>query len=429
MSYKIEDINTCTKKLIFNIESVDLSGEINEALKKKQESVTLKGFRPGKAPLAMVQKLYGPQVHSDALGRYVYNEFYDAVEKEGLSPVGYPVFNRPDYSEEKKSLGFEAIVELFPAVEVKNYDNYEFTRTEKEFKNEELEAAKKSHLEPKAQMEPIADQDATVANGHFAVINFEGEKEDGSRPDNMKGEEFPLEIGSGSFIPGFEEGLIGAKNGESRTIEVTFPEDYQAEDLRGAKVKFHTKVLEIKEKNYPEFDDELAKELRFDSVADFEEKTKKRIIEENKRAADEKLHQEILEKLVADNPFDLPSMMVNNQIDGLKKETEGYLKNQGFTESMMEDYHQKWSGEYEQKANFQVRSGLILNKLAENYGIEAKEEDLESKYEMMAATYNMPVEEIKNIYSKNDNLKKNLLYAVKEEKTFTKFKENIKVKS
>ena len=426
MSYSIEEINGCMKKIVFTFDDLDLSEEINKAVKQKQKSVAIKGFRKGKAPLAMVEKIYRPQIESDALNSFVQNEFYKAIKEADLRVVGYPSLENMKY-EGGKTVSFDALVEIFPTVEVKPYDSYEFTKDKVEVTDEDIENMKKQYLESKAEEKPIEDDSVALATGHFAIFNFEGEKEDGEKPENMKGEEFKLQIGSGQFIPGFEDGMIGMKKGEKKTIELTFPEDYHAEDLKNAKVKFHVELLEIKEKVYPEFTDEIAKEVGYDSVEDFMTKTRENLTYQKERQAKEKLNQDILEKLVQENAFDIPSALVAQQMEYLKKDMEGTLKQQGFTDDMVVEYFEKWQDDLTAKAEFQVRSGLILDHLAKEFGVESTEADLDAKIAEMAKVSGLDVEQVKKYYTSNEQTKQNMMYAIREEKTFEKIIEKVKV--
>lgn len=426
MSYTVEQINGCTKKIIFNFETLDLSTEIKNAVLEKQKTVSLKGFRKGKAPLDMVQKMYGPQIEHDALNRFINNQFIEAVEKEDIRVVGYPTFENMNY-ESGKSVSFDALVEIFPSVEVKEMKGLNFTRDKVEVTDADVEDVKKNYLSSKAEMKEITDEGTTLDKGMFAVMNFQGEKEDGEKPENMKGEDFLLEIGSGQFIPGFEEGMVGMKKGETKTIELTFPSDYHAEDLKDAKVKFEVELLEIKTKEFPEFTDELAKEFGFESVADFNEKNKKSMEMQKNRAADEKLHQEILEKLVEENKFDVPNAMIHQQEDYLKQDLTRNLKAQGFTDEMCDEYFSKWHDDLHTKAEFQVKSGLILDTLAKKYEVESTDADLEKKIAETAEGTGADIEQIKKYYTSNEQVKKNMMYAIREEKTFEKIKEEVTI--
>lgn len=426
MAYSVESVNNCTKKIFFNFENVDLTSQIKKALQEKQKTANLKGFRKGKAPLAMIQKMYGPQVENDALYRFVSEEFFKAVQEEDIKAVGYPNFENTKYENDKVS--FEATVETFPDFEIKDYSKYEFKKDDDAVTEKDLEELKSRYLAPKAEMVEVKDEKAKLAKGQFAVMNFEGEKEDGSKPENMKAEEFLLEIGSNQFIPGFEEGMIGMTTGEKKTIELTFPADYHEAELQNAKVKFHVDLLEIKERKTPELNDELVKEFGFESVEDFNTKNKERLETQKKREVQAKLQQEILEKLISENKFEIPTALVEQQKKSVRQELAGNLKQQGFNDEMINTYFSKWDKDVQERAEFQVRSGLILDKLATKYNIEATDEDLDAKLDEMAAQSGMEKKQLEGYYKGNQNIKTNLMYAIREEKTFDKIIADMKVK-
>ncbi len=427
MTYKVEEVNSCTKKFVFTFDNLDLSDQISQALKTKQKSVNIKGFRKGKAPLAVVEKMYRPQVESDALNQFVQKEFFAAVDKEEVRVVGYPSFENVDYKD-GKSVSFDALVEIFPTVALKDFSKLSFTKESVEVTDKEVEDVKKNYLAPKAEMKELEDEKAKLENGHFAVFNFEGEKEDGEKPENMKGEEYLLEIGSGQFIPGFEEGMIGMTKGEKKTLELTFPNTYHVEELKDAKVKFYVELLEIKNKDFPEFTDEIAKEMGFESVEDFKTKTLENLTKQKERQVQEKLNQEILEKLIAENTFDVPVAMVAQQEDYLKKDLANNLKQQGFNDDMLKEYFEKWSGDLTEKATFQVKSGLILDVLAKKYEVEASDADFDQKIEESAKLSGLQPEQVKEFYEKDPQIKQNLLYAIREEKTFAKLEAELNIK-
>lgn len=426
MSYTIENVNSCTKKLIFNFDKVDLSKEIKEALLAKQATSNLKGFRKGKAPLEMVQKLFGPQVENDALYRFISDQYYQAVKKENLRAVGYPQFGNTKY-ESGKAVAFEATVEIIPEIEIKDYSKLTFKKDSDVVSEDDFQTLKKNYLSSKAEITEVKDAGHALKNGDFAVFNFEGEKADGSRPENMKAQEYMLEMGSGQFIPGFEDGMLGMKKGEKRDVKVTFPAEYHEEELRNAPVTFHVELLEIKQKNFPEFTDEIAKEFGFESVADFTSKNKERMALQKKREVQSKLQQEILEKLIAENKFEVPKALVDDQKESVRQELSRNLKQQGFNDQMIGLYFEKWDNDVTEKALFQVRSGLLLDKLAKKYNIETTEADLDVKIDEMVAQSGMKKDEIAKFYKSNENVKRNLMYAIREEKTFAALMKDMKV--
>lgn len=425
MSYEIESINGCTKKIMFSFQDVDLSTQIEASLKEKQRSSNLKGFRKGKAPLNFVKQVYGPQIESEALHRFVSQAFYKAIQEEDLKVVGYPAFGNTKH--EENNVSFDATVEIFPEVSIKDYSSYSFTKENDAITDEDVKELEDRYLAPKAEMVEIKDDNRAIEKGIFAVFNFQGEKPDGSKPDNMKAEEFLLEIGSGQFIPGFEDGMIGLKKGEKKTIEVTFPGDYHEEDLRNALVKFDVDILELKEKITPEFTDELVKEFGFENVEDFKTKNKNRLVDQKKREVQSKLQEQILKKLVAENSFDVPSILLDQQRKSVQDDLGANLKQQGFDDNMLNTYFDKWADDINQKAEFQVRSGLILEQLAKKYDIKTSEADLDAKIEEMATQSGMEKSQIANYYKSNEQIKSNLMYAIREEKTFDMLIQDMKV--
>ena len=416
MGYKIEQVNACTKKLSFDFASVDLSKQITEALKAKQKEANLKGFRKGKAPIAMVEKFYANQVENDALYRFISEEFFTAINAEKINPVGYPKFGQTKYEADKKTVEFEATVEVYPEFTIKDYSHYSIKKETVNVSTQDVANIVKQYTEGKVSYESVT---TPIENGYTAVIDFVGEKENGEQPDSMKGTDFKLEIGSHYFIPGFEEKLIGCKKGDETVVALNFPENYHVEELKNAPVKFYVTIKDVEKKTYPEVDDTLATEFGFTNKEDMFAKIEKNLWAQNQRQADEKFHQEILEKLVADNNFDVPFAMVEEQLKHLQNEMLQTLKMQGFNETMAKEYFNRWGSELDKKAIFQVKSGLILGKLADDFKVEVTPADWNAKLAMIAEQSGMTAEKVEEVYGKNENVKKNLTYAIKEEKTFS----------
>lgn len=425
MSYTVQRINSCTRKLVFNFEAVDLTQEIKAALTKKQRDANLKGFRKGKAPLAMVQKIFGPQVENEALYQFISGQFFDAVKKEDLKAVGYPSFANTKY--EDKKVSFEATIEVFPEIALRPYESYQFEQDDPAVTNKDLQDLRERYLSSKAQMIEVADKNATLQKGQSAVMNFQGVKEDGDRPENMKGEEYVLEIGSGQFIPGFEDQMVGMKAGEKRDLHVTFPAEYHEPSLKSAKVKFEVELLEIKEKKLPELTDELVKEFGFESAADFDKKNHEQLVYQKDRMSKEKLHQAMLEKFVGENSFDVPTAMVYQQEEHVKKDLEEKLKNQGFNDKMVKEYLSKWHEDVHAKATFQVRSGLILDQLGKDMKIEVTPADIEVKMQDMAKHSGLSLDKVKAQFDANAQANRNLYYSLREEKTFNELAKKVKI--
>jgi trigger factor len=426
MSYTVKSITGCKKKFEFNFATLDLTKEIKLAVIKKQGATNIKGFRKGKAPIAMVEKLYGPQIETDALNQFVQTQLFDALNKEKLKTVGYPTFENVKY-DNGKSVSFEAVIETFPEIKLNDYSGYSFKKEKAEVTADDLDKLVKNYMGSKVEMTEVKDASVALIKGQFAVFNFEGVMASGERPDNMKGSEYLLEIGSGQFIPGFEDGMLGLKKGDKKNIVLTFPADYHATELQNAKVTFEVELLEIKEKIYPTMTDDMAKEFGYTSVTDFNEKNKVTLLAQKERQASEKLHQDMLEKLVKENKFDVPAALVENQEKHVQDDLAKNLKSQGFSDSMMLEYFKKWHADIHTKAEFQVRSGLVLDHLAQEFKIETSEADFDKKIEESAKTAGLDVETVKKYYSSNAQVKSNMMYAIREEKTFEELKKKVKV--
>ncbi|MFN8369442.1 MAG: trigger factor [Bacteriovoracaceae bacterium] len=433
MSYQVEQVNGCTKKFLFKYEQVDLTKQVESALVEQQKKSNLKGFRPGKAPLDLVKKFYGGEVEGKAIEKFISQEYYNAIEKEGIHPVGYPNFlnskiENSEGSANNKKISFEVVVEIFPNITIKDFSKLSFKKEDETISAADIEKTKKMMFKSKAQMVEV--NDVALKDGLFAVLNFQGEKENGEKPEEMKGEEFLLEIGSKTFIPGFEDQLIGMKAKEKKDITVTFPSDYHMAELKNAKVKFHVELLEVKEQKYPEINDELVKEFGYESVSDFNEKTEKNLSYQKKRTVAENLNREILDKLVTENSFDIPSAMVANQEKHVKEDLKNNLLRQGFKEEHLAEYYEKWKEDITQKATYQIKTGLILDKLGKDFSIEVTDADFDEKFKEMGemAGPKVKIEDVKKYYNSNTNLKNNLLYAIREEKTLKKIHSMVTIK-
>ena len=295
MTYTVSDVNSCTKKIVFTLPNVDLKTHIQKALQSKQKTVELKGYRKGKAPINMIEKFYGPQIENEALSRFIYDQIDQAVKTEGINPIDYPRIENADYKAPK--LNFEAVVEFFPTLKIKDLTKYSFKKDKVEVTSQDIEKAKAKYLKSRTTLEIVEDDSFKAKNGDYVHLNFQGKLSDGTMPENMKGIDYPLELGSKSFIQGFEEALVGLKKGDKKDISLNFPSDYHVENLKGQPVTFAVEVVLIKQKKVPELNLDLAKELGFESLEQMETSIRETILTQKERAAKEKLEKEVLETL------------------------------------------------------------------------------------------------------------------------------------
>jgi trigger factor len=418
MTYTVSEVNSCTKKIIFKLPNVDLKPHIQKALQNKQKTVELKGYRKGKAPMSMIEQFYGPQVENEALSRFIYEQIDNAVKTEGINPIDYPTIENADYK--APNLNFEAVVEFFPNLKIKDLGKYSFKKDKVEVTDKDIEETKAKYLKSRTTLETVEDASYKAKNGDYVHLNFQGKLSDGSMPDNMKGVDYPLELGSQSFIKGFEEALIGLKKGDKKDIPLTFPTDYHVDTLKGQPVTFSIEVVLIKQKKVPALNLELAKELGFETLEQMESTIKETILTQKERAAKEKLEKEVLEKLAEDHKVDVPEVMVKNQKKALVEQMLPGLTRSGFNEQQIQEYMSKWENELNQKAIFQVHTALILDQISKDQKVEVTPADIDAKYEEVAKSAGMPVEDVKNFYKKDQNNYRNFFYNIKEQKTFEK---------
>ena len=425
MNYKIVDVNTCTKKLSFNLGNVDLKPHIQKALQQKQKTSELKGYRKGKAPISVIEQFYGPQVENEALSRFIYEQIDIAVKNEGINPVDYPRIEKADYK--APELSFDALVEFFPKISLKDLSKYSFKQDIVEVTPADIADAKDKYLKSRTTLEIVSDNNYVAKNGDYVQLNFQGTLKDGSQPENMKGTDYPLELGTGSFIKGFEEGLIGLKKDTKKDLKLKFPHEYHVEKLRDQEVTFHVEILAIKQKKTPTLSNELAQELGFENLEQMETTIVDTIKTQKTRAAREKLEKDILDKLAEDHPFDVPVSMIAGQKKSLEEQVIPGLTRSGFNENQIREYLEKWDEDMTKRAKFQVQTAFILDQISKDYKVEATPQDIENKYNEIAASANMKVEEVKNFYKKDQKNYRNLFFNVKEQKTFTKILEIVKL--
>ena len=404
MAVKTEQVEKNLVKLTFEISREELEKGINEAYKKNASKISIPGFRKGKVPKAMIEKYYGEEVFYDDAINFVLPEIYDAATKEaGIEPVARPEI---DIEEIKKGepIVVTALVTTKPEVKLGKYksikiDKIEYTVSEEDI-DKDIEATQKKNARI------ITVEDRAVENGDIAVIDFEGFC-DGVAFPGGKGENYELEIGSGSFIPGFEEQIIGAAKDADVDVNVTFPEEYHAPELAGKEALFKVKVHEIKAKEYPELDDDFASEVSdFETMKEYRESVKERL----EKAAEERAKQEtenaIVEKAVEASSIDIPEAMIQTQIDRMVNDFAQRLSYQGmnlemymqYTGSTMESFREG----FKEQAEKQVRTTLVIEAIAKAEGIEANQEEIDEKIAEMAKMYNMEVEKITELLRPED---------------------------
>ena len=386
-------------ELEIEISAEDFNKAIDEVFKTEGKKIAIPGFRKGKAPKAFVEKYYGESVFFEgAVDRLYRPALMDAVEASGLEVIS---IGQADITEVSKENGVQmkVVVVVKPEITIEGYKGIEATKKKAEVTDEDVSAELVKVQDRNSRMVTVEDRAALT--GDTAVIDFEGFC-DGEAFEGGKGENFELALGSGQFIPGFEDQVVGHETGEEFEIAVKFPEEYQAEDLKGKDATFKIKLHEIKRKELPVLDDEFAKDVsEFDTLDAYKESIREKLQSDREKSAEADVENQILEALIEKVEGEIPDEMYDNEVEesinsfayrlqsqGLNLET--YLKYTGMNTDALKE-------QFKPQAEKQVKLRLALEKIAANEGLEPTEEELNAEYEKLAKTYEMEVDKIKNI--------------------------------
>lgn len=426
MSVKWEKQEGNTGTLTVEVPAEEVTAGLDKAFKKVVKQVQAPGFRKGKMPRQMFEKMYGVEaLYNDALDFILPEAYANAVEEAGIEPIDRPEIDI-EQMEKGKELIFNAVVTLKPEVKLGEYKGLEVTRQETEVTDEEIEEQLKDRQKAFAEM--VVKEDGSIEDGDTVTLDFEGFV-DGEAFEGGKAEQYDLEIGSGSFIPGFEEQLVGLKQGEEKDVEVTFPEEYHAAELAGKPAVFKVTIHEIKAKEVPELDDELAKEIdeEVDSLDALRAKLKETTSEEKKTASETALRDDLVEAAARNAEVDIPEVMVTTEVDRMMGEFEQRLQMQGMN---LELYFQ-FSGQDEEALRTQmqddaqnrVRVSLVLEAIGKAENVEVAEEDINAELEKMSEQFGMEIEQIKNTLGGTSMLENDLRFT----KTVELLVENAKI--
>ena len=412
MSLQVEKLENNTAKLTIEVEASKFDKAIQKAYQKNKNKFNIPGFRKGKVPYAMVEKMYGAAVfYEDAANELISGAYAQAAEESGLEIVARPEINVTQI-EKGKPFIFEAEVTTKPEVKLGKYKGIKVEKADVTVTDEEVAEELDKVKEQNARL--VAADDKAVEDGDQTTIDFEGFV-DGVAFEGGKGEDYPLTIGSHSFIDTFEEQLIGKKVGEEVEVNVTFPENYQAEELAGKPAMFKVTIKEIKVKEYPELDDDFAQDVsEFDTLDEYKEDIKKNLTEKKEKEAEAEKESKVIEAIVNDAEMDIPEKMVEAQAEQMLEEFAQNIAMQGIS---FEQYLQFTGATVDQmkeqvkpQAQARVESSLVLEAVVKAENIEATEEEVEEEIKEMAGRYNMEADKLKDLLTDSDkeNLKKDI---------------------
>ena len=428
MKVKVENIKNKANevKLEFTVEAEKFNEAIQTVYKKNAKYFNIPGFRKGKAPFKMVEKAYGIQIfYEDAFNEIATEVYSKGIEENKIEVVSKPTIDIKQI-EAGKELIFTAVVQTKPEVTLGKYKGIEIKKIEYNVSDEDVEHELSHVAESNARIVTVDNR--AVEKGDITIIDFEGFI-DGKAFEGGKAENHELEIGSGKFIPGFEDQIIGMKTEEEKDIKVTFPEEYPAKELAGKEATFKIKLHEIKKKELPEINDEFAKDAsEFDTLEDWKKSIREKQEKANESKAKFEMEEEAVEIVCKDSKVDIPSGMIETQIDNMEQDISSRLSYQGMKFEqylqMVGKTRQEFRDEYKEQAEKQVKTNLVLEAIMKDSKIEVTEEEIESKIKEMAEMYGQKEEEVKN----NQNLRKYVEESLKTEKTIHYIVDNAKIK-
>ena len=397
MQVSIETTSGLERRLTVGVPAEKVDSEVEVRLKKAARTVRIDGFRPGKVPLKVVKQRYGAGVRQEVLGEIINQSFYEALEQEKVKPAGQPSIE-PKEMAEGADVEFVATFEVYPEVALAGFGGINVEKLNAEINDDDVNNMIDTLRTQQATFEE-ADKAAEV--GDQVNIDFEGTKE-GEAFDGGSAEGSDLELGSGRMIPGFEDAIVGMKAGEEKTADLSFPDDYHAEELKGAAVVFKIKVNTVSEKKQPELNDEFFEKFGVKEGGEeaFREEVRKNMGRELEQAAKNKVKNQVMEGLLADNKFDLPSALVASEINTLRNQAFQQFGGGGaqLDPSILPDEL------FKEQAERRVSLGLILSEVVKSEDVKPDAERVKKTIEEMAATYEDPQQVIEYYYGDEQQL-------------------------
>lgn len=411
MAVKWEKLEGNKGQLTFEVDAETFDKALDQAFKKVVKNVSVPGFRKGRVPRPIFEKRFGVEVlYQDALDIVVPDAYAKAVEESGIEPVAQPEIDI-EQIEKGKDLVLTATVVVKPEVKLGQYKGLEVTKVDTEVTEEEVNAEIETLQKRYAEL--VIKEDEPAEKGDTVVIDFEGFI-DGEAFEGGKAENYSLELGSNSFIPGFEDQLVGVKAGDEKEVNVTFPEDYHDEKLAGKDAVFKIKVHEVKALELPELDDDFAIDVddEVETFAELKEKIKKRLQENKEHMARHRIENEVIDLAAKNAEIDVPEEMIDSEIERMINELNQQFRAQGLNL----DLYQQMTGNklddlkesMREDAEKRVRANLTIEAIAEAENIEVTDEEVNEELEKMADMYNLSVDKIKEMLGSTDPVKNDL---------------------
>jgi trigger factor len=397
MQVTVEDLSTVKKVLHVEIPEKVVVGELDKAYKDLKKNAKVKGFRPGKTPRTVLERLYKKDVNADVSSKLIQESLIDAIKEAELNIVGRPEIE-PPIADGKGPYKYDATVEIEPEIETVDFKGLTLKKNLYSVSAEEMDAQLKMLQKNLAQQKTL-EEDRPAQDGDFVLIDYEGFKDGKPFAETQKTENFTLKIGDGPILKEFDEQLIGMSTGEAREVKVHFPEDYFNNKVANLEITFNVKLNGIREVVLPEIDDEFAKDLgKYETLGQLKEEISSNLLKGYEKRSDQEVQEQIFTALLEKVNFEVPDSLIAFELEGIIEEVEKTLTYHGSSLEERSLTKENLAEKYRDTAIKQVRRRLILKKIVGQENLTLSGEDLENGYKDMAEAFNRPVEEIRNFY-------------------------------
>ncbi len=426
MEVTVEDISSVKKKIQVQIPREDVLRELDSAYMKLRKTAKIKGFRPGKAPRATLERMFKKDVHSDVAGTLIQNSLIEAIKEKDLALLGTPEINPPELDPDGPFI-YNATIELRPQLSPIAFKGVELTKTLYSVKPEDIESQVALMQKQLAELKPISETRA-AQDGDYVLIDYEGFKDGAPFEETQKTENYTLKIGQGRITEDFDKQIIDLMPGQDKTFSVQFPDDYHNSKLAGMEIRFQVTLKEIREEVLPEINDAMANKLgKFATMDEVREAIRKNLQEGYVRRAEQEIQEQIFQKLLTEK-FEVPDTLVKAEIDGIIYDLRLKFAQSNLSLEQMGLTRDKMSEDYRDIAEKKVRQHLFLGQIIEQEGLEVTENELDAEYEAFSKNLGQPVHMIKDYYKGNPDRLAGFTHALLEKKAFDLIIEHANIK-
>jgi trigger factor len=421
MKVNVVDTKPCLVTLNVEVATAEVTSETEKVYNEIQKQARVAGFRAGKAPMGLIKKNYTEAARDRVIENLIRKNVFEALKQQGIEPVALPSVEEISF-DFNKPLVFKVKAERHPEIKVKDYKGIKIKKEIHPVDDAKVKESIDALRERNARLEPATSD--TVTDKSFLVVDYEGSV-DGIAAEDLKTKNQMIDLSVPQTLAGFREGLVGAKKGDTRTIDVTFPADYPNKKYAGKKVQFNVTINEMKDKVLPELNDEFAKDLGLASATELQTKVKENLEAEETKRQDQEQQKQVIDHLLAANTFEVPASMVQEQLEYLLKRMADYFRSQRLPDAVWQKNMDQWREKYRKEAEDNVRTSYILNEIAKAEKIDVTEEDLAKEKEEMLKANAGREQDVEKYFNEN---KSSISSHMKEDKIFKFLLENAKIK-